>query len=727
MRVTSPPGNRPLTAALYCLFAFLLLWEWLVPLDVYTDTGSTGIFVAFIALNFLLTYFRVTWLISVPLQLLFVMGVLRLMFYGKETVIGAASSFIGELAYNISLVPASSWIEMTAPFRTFLFFVLLWLLVYLLHYWIIIQKRILFFFVMTLIYITVLDTFTEYDASAAVIRVAAAGFVLLGMLNFDRLKGMEKLKLKKYTGLKWTMMLAVFIAASILAGVSAPKAAPQWEDPVPFLTSYGSLDEADGGSGMKRIGYGTNDRNLGGAFMQDDTPVFTATSERRHYWRVESKDIYTGKGWTARKGSIESKEKDRTGIRWSEEGTRTERLKAKIQIADQYRYNHVIYPLGFYEYVSGEADGLLVNPDTQLITPDGLPENEKIRNYEVRYDYPSYNLEVLKGVTDGGEVPAYLMNRYTQLPDELPQRVLDLAAGLTEGKENWYDKAKAIEAHLNSSDFTYNTQEVGTPAENQDYVDQFLFETMQGYCDNFSTSMTVLLRASGIPARWVKGYTEGEYRGFDSEGGGRTYEVTNNNAHSWVEVYFPGAGWVTFEPTKGFSNPYYFTENTDTETPAPAPETQPETETPERPQDNPSEPQNEASKQTFDWSTFSFGNPGFYILAGILAAAAAGIYATRKKWLAAWAVLRYKNRSDGEVFFLAYPALLKQLDRAGIRRREGETLREYAKNVDYSLSTRDMLHITSSYEKALYKRDDAKAEWDKVAELWENLIKRTSY
>ncbi len=67
-----------------------------------------------------------------------------------------------------------------------------------------------------------------------------------------------------------------------------------------------------------------------------------------------------------------------------------------------------------------------------------------------------------------------------------------------------------------------------------------------------------MLRSAGIPARWVKGYTSGEYKGAGDHNG-HIYEVTNNNAHSWVEVYFPDQGWVTFEPTKGFTNPTEFT------------------------------------------------------------------------------------------------------------------------------------------------------------------------
>ena len=61
-----------------------------------------------------------------------------------------------------------------------------------------------------------------------------------------------------------------------------------------------------------------------------------------------------------------------------------------------------------------------------------------------------------------------------------------------------------------------------------------------------------MLRAIDIPARWVKGFAPGEYQ-LDSEDE-RVYQITNNEAHSWVEAYLPGVGWMPFEPTIGFSN-----------------------------------------------------------------------------------------------------------------------------------------------------------------------------
>jgi transglutaminase-like putative cysteine protease len=88
------------------------------------------------------------------------------------------------------------------------------------------------------------------------------------------------------------------------------------------------------------------------------------------------------------------------------------------------------------------------------------------------------------------------------------------------------------------------TLDVPPPVEGQDAADYFLFELKQGYCDYYATAMVVLARASGLPARFVSGYSPGEY-----DAPGAQYIVREMHAHSWAEVYFPEIGWVEFEPT----------------------------------------------------------------------------------------------------------------------------------------------------------------------------------
>jgi hypothetical protein len=87
---------------------------------------------------------------------------------------------------------------------------------------------------------------------------------------------------------------------------------------------------------------------------------------------------------------------------------------------------------------------------------------------------------------------------------------------------------------------------VSAPPLERDVADYFLFDLRQGYCDYYATAMVVLARMAGLPARLVVGYASGTY---DPENA--RYVVTEADAHSWVEVYFSGYGWIEFEPTAG--------------------------------------------------------------------------------------------------------------------------------------------------------------------------------
>jgi transglutaminase-like putative cysteine protease len=143
-----------------------------------------------------------------------------------------------------------------------------------------------------------------------------------------------------------------------------------------------------------------------------------------------------------------------------------------------------------------------------------------------------------------GEVyPAWVSERYLQLPEELPQRVSELAGRLTAGSDNPYDKAKAIEAYLRLIPVDYQMRDI-PPA--RDAVDYFLFEAQQGYFDYHASAMVVLLRAAGVPARLAVGYLL-DPSAFDSRA--QQYNIREAYAYAWPEVYFQGIGWMPFNPS----------------------------------------------------------------------------------------------------------------------------------------------------------------------------------
>ena len=725
--------ERETTASVYYLFAFILLWEWLRPLQEVTDTANTYIFVIFIGVSFLLLFLKLRWYVTFPIKMILILIILHgLYFEGIFFSFLWIEELVRDIIGNTSLIQSANWINMTPSYRSLLFFMLLWLLVYLIHYWILFQKRILYFLLLTLLYITVLDTFTSYDATLAIVRTVLIGFFMLGMLHFDRLKMVENLKVKRATSIRWILPLLAFVILSMFLALIAPKASPQWPDPVPFITAIGREDDAT--EGMKKIGFSQNDEKLGGGFVEDDTDVFTHVSADRHYWRVETKDVYTGKGWEV--SDPEAKLEELTNVAeklsWTDERVETESLTSSVTIDESYGHFHLMYPLGLTSIRTDQAMSFYLNQNTELITPflDNEGSREEFMTYEVSYDLPSYPLNEMRKEQHFTDKPEGFIERYTQLPDSLPNRVKELALEITADKENQYDKAKAIESYFSSAEFSYETEDVAIPERNQDYVDQFLFETLKGYCDNFSTAMIVLLRANDIPSRWVKGYTEGDFiKNINNDK--KEYQVTNNNAHSWVEVYFEGVGWVPFEPTKGFVNPYEMTSNYEN---VKEQDLQEEKDESAKKEEQAQEKQVQEEKE----STSMAANPGFNLFKSQFAHTALyGIilfllfvgfifYKTRMRWLPMLIINKYKKRTDDEVFFQAYESLLKQLDRFGIKRREGQTLRDYAHEIDGHFQNGHMTTLTKNYEKALYRRDNAKLEWERSIELWENLIKGTS-
>lgn len=141
----------------------------------------------------------------------------------------------------------------------------------------------------------------------------------------------------------------------------------------------------------------------------------------------------------------------------------------------------------------------------------------------------------------GTDYPEWVRQRYLQLP-AMPARVRLLAEEITASAENPYDKAVALEQYLRRN-ITYDLTPPELPA-GREYVDFLLFDSRRDYCSGYATAMAVLARSVSIPARLAVGYAGGEY---DAQRG--VFRVRETDAHSWPEIYFPGYGWIEFEPT----------------------------------------------------------------------------------------------------------------------------------------------------------------------------------
>ncbi|MEW4329139.1 transglutaminaseTgpA domain-containing protein [Rossellomorea marisflavi] len=715
---------------------FLLLWEWLRPVGAITDTGSVTAFVLFIAMAFLLSYFRVPFLISGAVKLLYMIVALKIWYFpGSIFDLTWVQEMFGEIGYNTGMMFSREWGSLTYMYQSLLFFILLWLMTYLLHYWLMVRRSILLFYFMTITYICVIDTYTEYDGKMSILRAVIIGFILMGMLALERLVKREGLALFRINRRKWMVPLVILLGCSSVLALAAPKAAPIWPDPIPYLESLSANGTGIGGGGNSKAGYDPDDSRLGGPFEADPSVVFTAEVTDEHYWKIETKDFYTGKGWEQSRPEDEGEEMNFQAdelVPISDDANRDKEEAPKIErVMMASTYSHILYPYGLEKIILDWSGYFSLNPVSEKITSrEENGSDIELNQYEVSYHPASYSLKKMKGTVDGDIDSEGFLERYTQLPENLPERVSLLAEEITKDKDNWYDKVKAIERYFGQNGFVYDQQDVAVPGAEQDYVDQFLFETQKGYCDNFSTSMVAMTRSLGIPARWVKGYTEGTFsKQVDKDY--QLFEVTNDNAHSWVEVFFPGVGWVPFEPTVGFSNNVryaYDLELDDSEGEETSAEDKEETPAPESQQQQPQpDLANEDSSGVDGAQSFLQEHTGtfFFGLMAILLLIGVGYY-LRRRWIPYLYILYYRTQKSESAFPKAYLALVKQLERHGVKMEDGQTLRSYSHYVDTHFGMYEMTSLTNNYERLLYGRDLSTEEWVKLRKLWENLIKKTT-
>lgn len=189
---------------------------------------------------------------------------------------------------------------------------------------------------------------------------------------------------------------------------------------------------------------------------------------------------------------------------------------------------------GNYRHLTSDDSGAVFNLD---------PEHP-VNRYQATSDIAQPGAADLR--TADGAYPADVISGYLTLPP-IDRRIPLLAEQITASAGNNYDKALALENYLRTR-FAYTLQLPRTVPH--DPLANFLFERRQGHCEYFASSMAVMLRTLGIPSRVVNGFRTGEFNDLTSQ-----YVVRASNAHSWVEAYFPGYGWMAFDPTPGASIP----------------------------------------------------------------------------------------------------------------------------------------------------------------------------
>lgn len=304
------------------------------------------------------------------------------------------------------------------------------------------------------------------------------------------------------------------------------------------------------------------DRLGGNISLNDTTPVMRVKADLPYLMRGNVYDEYTGSGWSAA---------DLAAYGWNAGDQAAEKAFGRYLPAGgaeamwlyqsvfpkrdaevtMLRRNSTLFAFGLLQDLElrdggspfynerGEifADSVLYPNDSYYFT---ALVNQRLGDNAENFDLLATQLT--QSIVYGDPYYKEISQVYTALP-QLPARVRAAAREAAGEEESPYLQATRLMDYLKNGEFRY-TLTPGSVPKDRDFVDYFL-ETKQGYCTYFASAMTVMARSLGIPARLVSGY------GLQYRDGDGSWVALQKNAHAWVECYFYGIGWITFDPTAG--------------------------------------------------------------------------------------------------------------------------------------------------------------------------------
>ncbi|MFD1409413.1 DUF4129 domain-containing transglutaminase family protein [Kroppenstedtia eburnea] len=734
MAKARPDSRSPLSPAARVggfLFAFLIGWECLLPLVQVLESGRVGGFLAAFLFFLVITFVGGNRWITVPLRLLLLPVFLHPLLFHQMPwedpawIQLAVSHLITDLEHLFTgeVVPAG-------VLQTLGFLLMLWLIASGYRRF---QERgggVLVLFLAAVIHLSILDSFTSFDGGWAIVRVLVYGFIALSASRLVGLRSKTAGDPPKPGG--WVPLTLSLLLLALGVGWVAPKPEAGWPNPVEWIASQ---DDRAQGRKIAKIGYGNHDQQLGGPFKQNSSPILFATVDVPYYWRGETRDFYTGKGWqsTLKKTPVDPVKPDRgeSELQSGFEGIAVKKNDSIVMVERKYP---VLFTPGWLRWVEG------INADNrweQIPEMGGLttPDDEWPARYRLRTEIPVIDEDQLRQTGTEYHDLGEAGNVYLQLPESLPDRVRQKAEELTRGEDNPYDRAAAVENWLRSGGgFRYETEDIPVPGQREDFVDQFLFDSQRGYCDHFSTSMVVMLRSVGIPARWMKGFAPGEGEMVevdDPKQKGKTVTehritVRNSDAHSWVEVYFAGVGWIPFEPTPGFANPTPVMED-ERGADAGASEGEEQGTATNREQRlnrmerelarTGGETEGGSPQGSWDWKM------GLAWIGGSLVVAFFLLRMLRRR--IAWMVLDRRNRKNRDLVD-AFHGFLRWLAWSRGPRKPHETVREYLFQRDpFSQASPELRRLSQAYEAVRYGGvRGGKAGLDRIRELWQRVLKQ---
>jgi transglutaminase-like putative cysteine protease len=325
-------------------------------------------------------------------------------------------------------------------------------------------------------------------------------------------------------------------AVPILGGLSNP--------------SLGSSDPSQPGQpgqanrAAKSFGYigFSNQLDTGVRGRPDDTLVMRVRASAPDFWRAQTFDSWNGRVWTSsrtRPIAIRGGQPLRIP-RAPDDGSAFSTVTTEELVQTYY-----VEQQGPNAIFAAATPTRVYFPDrTAFQLPDGslraAVQLDKDSVYTVVSRRRLATVDALRA-SDPLQVPSNIQQQYASAP-VMSARTRALAAQVAAAAPTTYDKVLALEGWMGAN--TKYRLDIPPLPQGADAVDRFLFVDREGFCEQIGTSLVVMLRSLGIPARLAVGYATGERNPFTG-----LYEVRGKDAHAWAEVYFPGVGWQGFDPT----------------------------------------------------------------------------------------------------------------------------------------------------------------------------------
>lgn len=312
-----------------------------------------------------------------------------------------------------------------------------------------------------------------------------------------------------------------------------------WRSASTYSRDYGVVSYFD----FSSTGYEAIPSRLGGPIELGDEKVMTVSSDKAQYLRGNIKHKYTGDYWEIVSSPLRdySSGNDFSSLSRDEKDLYYEKSTIKITF-DSFSSKTIFSPYRPAQIYLKYNSRLKVDRDYGLMTSNGIYTRE---SYTLVAQVPLAHNELMKSDIAYSKNDIINLDTYLQIPEErITEATRELTKDIVGDLDTDLEKAMAMEEYLRNN-YEYSL-DVSIIPEGHEFIDYFLFQEEKGYCTYYATALAIMLRLEGIPTRYIEGYLAHELK----EDG--IYEVSQKNAHTWVEAFIEPIGWISLEATPAY-------------------------------------------------------------------------------------------------------------------------------------------------------------------------------